>query len=256
METFIQTLKDKNSLLFYFGLMCLISSLFFIVFSKTSSTQVLGISAWIKPFKFAFSIFIFSWTMAWYCSYLPKFNIQLYSWTLIILLGFEIVYIAIQASKGQLSHFNVSNNFYGTLFTLMGVAITIVVVYTAYVAYLFFVNDFPDLPNQYVWAIRLGLILFVIFSLEGYFMGSRLSHTVGAVDGGKGIPILNWSITHGDLRVAHFIGMHALQVLPLLAYFLIKDVRVILAISAVYFAIALFTLVQALNAKPFIKLIS
>jgi hypothetical protein len=98
--------------------------------------------------------------MAWYCYYLPDFNSKLFSWSIIILLGFEIVYISIMASRGQLSHYNLSTPFYGAMFSLMAIAATLATLYTAYVGILFFKNSFPELPNYYVWAIRLSIIIF------------------------------------------------------------------------------------------------
>jgi hypothetical protein len=214
---------------------------------------VFNVNAWYKPFKFAFSTFLFAWAMAWYCYYLPSFNIKLFNWTIIILLGFEIVYIAIQAGRGQLSHFNLSTPVYATLYSAMAIAATVVTIYAAYVGMLFFTNNFPALPYYYVWAIRLSIVIFVVFSFEGFVMGSKLTHTIGGKDGGEGIPILNWSTKFGDPRIAHFIGMHSLQVLPVLSYYVLKNTKATIFISTLYFILAVYTLIQALQGKPLFK---
>lgn len=253
MIEFIQQVKYRNETLFYYGLLCLVLSVVFILLTKFSTTQVYGVNAWYKPFKFAFSTFLFAWAMAWYCYYLPNFNIRLFNWSVIILLGFEIFYIAFQAGKGQLSHYNVSTPVYAALYSMMAIAASLVTLYTCYVGLLFFKNDFPTLPNYYVWAIRLSILIFVVFSFEGFAMGSRLNHSVGALNDNSNWFIIGWSKTVGDLRVSHFIGMHALQVLPILSYYVLKNTRLTVCISAVYGLLALLTLIQALKGKPLIR---
>ncbi|MFN5295663.1 MAG: hypothetical protein ACK5BL_09045 [Flavobacteriales bacterium] len=250
MIEFLENLKTRNETLFYYGLVCLGFSILFLILTRITDTQVYGVNAWYKPFKFAFSTFLFAWSMAWYCYYLPDFNIRIFNWSVIVLLGFEIFYIALQASRGQLSHYNTSTPLYSVLFSLMALAASAVTLYTAYVGLLFFKNDFPTLPNYYLWAIRLGIIIFVVFSFEGFAMGSRLSHSVGAMNDNSNWFILGWSKTVGDLRVSHFIGMHALQVLPLLSYYLLKNTKLTIGLSIMYGLLAVITLIQALQGKP------
>lgn len=250
---FINELKFRNETLFYFSAVCLAFSIIFLILTLTKSTQINNVNAWYKPFKFAFSTVLFSSAMAWYCYYLPSFNIKFFNWSVIVLLGFEIVYIAIKAGMGRMSHYDLSSPFYSIMYSLMALAASLVTIYTAYVGYLFFVNKFPELPTYYVWGIRLGIIIFVVFSFQGFAMGSRLSHTVGGADGSPGWYLVNWSKTLGDLRVAHFLGMHALQLLPLLSFYVIKNTKATFVVALVYAAITTFTLVQALKGKPLVK---
>jgi len=247
---FVKELKIRNESLFYFGLLCLSLSILFIVLTKLTTTQVHGVNAWFKPFKFAVSIGLFAFTMAWYCHYLSNFNTTPFNWTVIFLFGFELAYITFQASKGQLSHFNFDTPRSAVLYSLMGLAAVLVTLYTAYIGFLFFTQSFPNLPSHYIWAIRMGILIFVVFSFEGALMSSKLSHSVGAINDNSNWWVIGWSKTVGDLRVSHFIGMHALQLLPFLSFYIFKNTKATIIISLLYTVLATTTLVQALKGKP------
>ncbi len=254
MFIFLDVLRGRNEVLFWFGSLNLLLAIIFFALTFISETQVMGVNAWFKPFKFALSTAAFSWAMAWYMHYLNQTTTtQVFNWVIIVTLGFEVFYIALQAWRGQLSHYNVSSPMYAALYSLMAMAASVATLAAAYIALQFFTKDFPELPDYYVWAIRLGLVLFVVFSFEGFVMGSRMTHTIGGPDGGAGLPVLNWSYQYGDPRIAHFIGMHALQILPILAYYVLKDVKLTFIGAILYAFLAVFTLVQALQGKPFFK---
>jgi hypothetical protein len=174
----------------------------------------------------------------------------------VVTLGFEVLYIALRAFQGQQSHFNVSTPFSAALFSVIALAATAATIATAYIGLLFRTNNFPELPAAYIWAIRFGIFLFVIFAFQGFTMGSRLSHTVGAINDNSDLFVLGWSKRVGDLRVAHFLGMHALQILPLAAFYLLRNVKCIALVAAVYAIMAAYSWVQALKGTPFQKVFS
>lgn len=255
MKNFIETLWLRNETLAVFGALNLLAALAFFILSRATHIEVTGANAWYKPMKFALSTTFFSWAMGWYTYYLgASFHLKSFNWGAILLLGFEVAYIAWQAGRGQLSHFNQSTPFHSFMFSMMALAATVVTFWSAYAGLLFFKNNFPELPDYYLWSIRLGIAIFVVFSLEGFAMGSRLSHTIGGPDGGPGIPFLGWSLKFGDLRVAHFIGMHALQVLPLLAFYVLKSTKLTLAAGLLYGLLAVWVLAHALTGKPLVKM--
>jgi hypothetical protein len=63
MINFIQELKGRNETLFYYGLICLLLAIVFLVMTRLRNVQVYNVNAWYKPFKFAFSTFLFAWAM-------------------------------------------------------------------------------------------------------------------------------------------------------------------------------------------------
>jgi NO-binding membrane sensor protein with MHYT domain len=139
---------------------------------------------------------------------------------------------------------------YAALYSMMALAASAATLYTAYIGHQFFSNDFQSLPTYYLWAIRLSILIFVIFSFEGFAMGSTLNHSVGALNDNSNLFIMGWSKTVGDLRVSHFIGMHALQVLPVLSFYVLKNTKLTILMAIIYGLLALSTLIQALKGKP------
>lgn len=251
MKHFIYTIKDSNRPLYYLGLGSLVMAFICFILTLATSTEVLGINAWIKPLKFYLSTCIFVWSMAYYMSYLnrPK-AVTIYSWLVFAVFVFELPYITIQAAIGELSHFNISSAFHSTMFNGMGILITILTLWTVYICYLFFTKSHNLKERHVLWGIRFGIFLFVIFALVGGIMGANLSHTVGAPDGGPGLPVTNWSTEHGDLRIAHFLGMHALQIIPAAAYFIFRKSYQVILFSLAYLIGVSAVLYQALQGIP------
>ena len=253
MKYFIDILQLRNWPLFVFGCANLLAALVFSLLTIFSKSMIRGTNAWLKPFKFALSIAIFSFTMGWYTYDLHQpAAVSIYNWVVILLLGFEVVYIALQAGRGQLSHYNISSPVYSFLTILMGVAAVIATLWTGYIGLLFFNAD-VNLPYYYVLSIQLGIFIFVFFAFQGASMGARSTHTVGGPEGGPAVPFLNWSKQYGDLRIAHFIGMHALQIVPLLSWYILKNTFATVALGLFYAALAAITLVRALQGKSFLR---
>ena len=175
-----------------------------------------------------------------------------YNLMVVIAMSYESFVITWQAANGRLSHFNVSSALYGFLFSVMGIAIVIFTLWTGFICYLFFKKKEWSIPMSYVWGIRLGLLFFVIFALEGGVMAAMLRHTVGGNDGSRGIALLNWSRQHGDLRIAHFLGMHALQLFPLFGYYIAKNSMATKAFASLYFIVVVVVLAEALMGFPLI----
>ena len=156
------------------------------------------------------------------------------SWVTTVTLLLEIVIIDLQAWRGTTSHFNVGTVLDGVLFTIMGIAILVQTLAAIAVAVALWRQHFSD--RAIGWALRLGMTITIVGAMTGGLMtqptraqlddaraGNRMTvsgaHTVGAPDGGPGLPGTGWSREHGDLRVAHFLGLHALQILALAAFF-------------------------------------
>ena len=202
--------------------------------------MMLGQSIWAKTFKFSLSMAIYGATLLWFASYLPRtrwFRLLLNATGTVLLL--EIGLIVVQAVRGRMMHFNYSTPLDTTLYLTMAVSIYVLWIASA-IAGVMLVRERMAANRPLAWGVRLGLIItiaagfglgvlmttptaeqMVLFETADPAAGQVIGgHTVGAVDGGPGLPVLGWSTTHGDLRIGHFFGLHALQLLPLVGLFL------------------------------------
>jgi hypothetical protein len=114
--------------------------------------------------------------------------------------------------------------------------------------------------DPYAFAVGVGLVLtFILGGGFGGYMGQHMSHWVGGTQSdAAGMWLMKWSRDGGDLRVAHFFGMHAMQVLPIFAALLPPAwparvaIGVVVGAAAVYAAGTTFTFVQAIHGLPFV----
>ena len=129
---------------------------------------------------------------------------------------FELAWISWQAAHGLESHFNTSTPFYAGMYALMGIGATILVGTTLPLAWEIGRRPAPHLNSDFVAAVVIGLLLtFLLGGILGGYMSSQHGHSVG-LEGGR-IPFFGWNRSGGDLRIAHFLGIHAEQAIPILS---------------------------------------
>lgn len=230
-----------------------------------------GAPAWLKPLKFAASTAVYSLTLAWMFTYLPDRPRvrRVVGWVTAIVFVLELGIIDVQALRGTTSHFNGATVLDQVLYGVMGAAIVVQTLVSVAVVVALWRQRFTD--RALGWAFRFGMAITVLGALSGGLMTrptpaqvaeiragahptSVGAHTVGGPDGGPGMPVTGWSRDHGDLRVPHFLGLHAIQALALLAVGLRRGrrsdaarARLVVAGAASYAALFGLLLWQALR---------
>jgi len=239
---------------------------------------ITGAPAWLKPAKFAVSTAVYSLTLAWVFSALPSWPRMraIVGWTTALVFAIEVAIIGAQAWRGAASHFNVATPIDAVLFGVMGALIVVQTLASIAVAVaLWRERAFSD--RAVGWAMRLGMTLMIAGAASGGLMTRPTStqledaratqvmtvagaHTVGAPDGGPGLPGTGWSREHGDLRVPHFVGLHALQALPFLVVLLRRRgwaesqrVRAVIVAGATYAGLFAVLVAQALRGQSILQ---
>ncbi|HOT34625.1 MAG TPA: hypothetical protein PK237_09470 [Rhodoglobus sp.] len=239
--------------------------------------ESLGVNVWEKPLKFAISTAVYAVTWSWLIGQLQRFQrVAWWAGTIsAILLLIELVIITGAAAAGITSHFNVSTPFNTVLWSIMAASIGTLWVATFVVSIILFRNSLGDRARTL--AIRAGALIALAGMALAFLMtgptaaqlddwqGIAGAHTVGLADGGPGLPLLGWSTVAGDLRIPHFIGMHALQAIPLALILIelaarriavLRDVdvryRLVAIVSAAYVAVLAVLTWQALRGQSIV----
>lgn len=257
----LSAFRQRNPIIYFGALAFGFGALIMLLLMAIDNTQILGINRWIKPFKFFISVAIYFITFCWLSGDLPNRRfVRIFSYQIILSMGVEITAIVSQAIRGEKSHFNFDNPTGAIIFAIMGIFILYNTLWIFIFTYRYFKTNLSDLPQLYVLSARLGLLIFLVGNLLGGYMSQQSAHTVGAPDGGPGLPLVNWSTGYGDLRIAHFLGLHGLQLLLLLGFFLsssrfpkINQRRIIWIAFLATLAFVFLTFWEAVQGIPLIK---
>ena len=205
--------RERRLALFGFALLAMLVPL--ALAGALDERTLRGANVWLKPMKFALSLGLFALTTAWFVGHLlpASRRLRALDWIVWVLIGsasFELAYIALQAGLGQGSHYNVADPVHGALYGLMGLGAMALTATQPALAWLLLRHADPRRAPAYRLAVLIGLVLTFVLgaSVGGLLSGLQPPETAA-------LPVIGWSLAGGDLRPAHFLGIHAQQALPL-----------------------------------------
>ncbi|MFH9724860.1 hypothetical protein ACH4M4_18130 [Streptomyces sp. NPDC017254] len=190
---------------------------------------LVGVPIWTKPFKFSVSFVAYGLSLAWMLSLLPRGRrVGWWAGTVVTAASVaEMALITLQVIRGKQSHFNQATPFDNAVFQVMGATVAVLWLGALVIAVLLLRARILDRATA--WAVRLSSLIALAGAAVGFLMvpptAEQLAtdnppiagaHAVGVPDGGPSMPLTGWAENGGDLRIPHFFGMHALQLLPLL----------------------------------------
>src|SRR5262249_32173684 len=149
-------------------------------------------------------------TFPWLLAHLEGFQrfrrLAIASGTVLVLV--EVTLISVQAARGIRSHFNCLTVLDCSIYTTMGVTVSLLWTLQLVSAVILLRQRFSE--PILGWSLRFALILAVLAGAVGWMMcypssaqraaqrAGRLTlsgaHTVGGPDGGRGLPLTSWSL--------------------------------------------------------------
>ena len=221
-----------------------------------------GVPVWVKPAKFSISFLVHFATLTIIVAVMSPENAALrivagVGWVLATVFVAEMVYLIFQAVQAQHSHFNDTTSFHSMMYSLMGLGAVVLVALPVVIAWL--AKDdiaFGPATQSGIWWG--AIISFVLTVIIGGYLGGNGSHFVGDQSNPELVlPFFGWSTEVGDLRPAHFLSLHALQVLPLIGLWADRadhGITTIWVAGFIYLTLTITLFIQALFGQPLIRI--
>jgi hypothetical protein len=264
-RSFFSDLDDRDRLLSRLGWALVGVVPMFALLAYFVPGSVHTVSPWIKPIKFSISFATYVWTASLFFLLLklPSWQATLARRATAVSVIVEMFLLGVQAWRSaqaypsqSFSGIVISNGVTGMVFVHTVVMVWILVLCCGDRAWMKLTD------RTLVAAIRDSIVIFLVGNAVGGYMLARGSHTVGASDGSQGLPFVNWSVIAGDLRIAHFIAVHAIQIVPLFAYLLLQVAPrpalrqrrlAVFGMSAGVTLVVLATFIQAALGRPLLS---
>ncbi|MEM9798334.1 MAG: hypothetical protein AAF919_17715 [Pseudomonadota bacterium] len=171
-----------------------------------------GEPIFLKPLKFAVALSAYTLTLAWAARFLPS-RIRTARWMrpylriVVACIAAEQAWITGAAILGLRSHYNEAQPLMMALYPIMGVAATLLTSATLVFGWHILRHGWGEVERAVGWSFlaTFALTIPIAYSLTG----SPVT--------GSGLPPFGWTLQPGDLRPAHFMATHAMQIVPLAA---------------------------------------
>lgn len=245
-------MRDASPVMWTTALLFLALFMLCIGLSLLDTRLFQGASVWAKPAKFFLSLAVHLLTVTAALLLLPDETrrgqvARAAAGAIVAMSVLETAYISFRAARGEASHFNTQSEAAALLYAAMGAGAVLIMLATAAVGLLVLRHGPANLLGRTTgWSFLLAAATTV---WTGLAIGSMGSHWIGGDQTDvTGLPLFGWSTTGGDLRPAHFLSLHVMQALPLVA--LAGRARLVMAAGLVWAAALASTAILALNGLP------
>jgi glucan phosphoethanolaminetransferase (alkaline phosphatase superfamily) len=231
--------------------------------AQVDARMLNGAPVWAKPAKFALSFATMFATLALTARRLsPEWRdgriLRVTASVMAAAMIFEMAYMIAMAARQEASHFNFSSPFATTMYSLMGIGAVSLMVGVL----VFGIVALRDARADFGSALRRGvgwgfILSFAATLVTAGYMSSAGTHVGVPPADAATLPVVGWSAAVGDIRPAHFLALHAMQVVPLAGWWFDRSglgARPVAWVAAGYAALTAAVFAQALAGMPLVRL--